>query len=185
MITRDQAWVLLTTKLQNQNLRRHCQSVEAVMRALARHFSEDETKWGIIGLLHDGDYEQSKDTPHKHTLLMVEWLKTMGETDPELVSAILSHNYSHTGQHPPINKLEWSLNCCDELTGLIVAVALVMPEKKLAAVTADAVLKKFPQRAFVHREQVAQCEEQLDIPLPQFVGITLTAMQSIAGDLGL
>lgn len=188
MITRDQAWKLLTDKMQNQNLRRHCQSVEAVMRALAKHFVADEGKWGIVGLLHDGDYEISKDDPKKHTLLMVSWLKEMGETDPELTSAILSHNFAHTGQNPPKNKLEWSLNCCDELTGLIVAVALVMPDKKLSAVTVDAVMKKFPQRAFaagVHREQIAQCEEQLDIKLPEFIGLALTAMQSIAPDLGL
>src|SRR3989344_3260003 len=188
MITRDQAWTLLTAKMQNQNLRRHCLSVEAVMRALAQHFEASAEKWGIVGLLHDGDYEISKDDPKKHTLLMAGWLKEMGENDPELTSAILSHNYAHTGQHPPKNKLEWSLNCCDELTGLIVAVALVQPSKKLADVTVDAVMKKIPQRAFaagVHREQIAQCEEQLDIKLPEFIQIALTAMQSIAQDICL
>ncbi|KKW00735.1 MAG: Metal dependent phosphohydrolase, partial [Candidatus Amesbacteria bacterium GW2011_GWA1_48_9] len=123
MITRDQAWQLLTSRMQNRNLRRHCLAVEAVMRALAKHFEASAQKWGIVGLLHDGDYELSKDTPAKHTLLMRAWLTEMGETDQEILSAILSHNFVHTGQNQPANYLEWSLYCSDELTGLIVAVA--------------------------------------------------------------
>lgn len=188
MITRDQAWQLLTDKLRNQNLQRHCLSVETVMRALANHFQANVEKWGIVGLLHDGDYEISKAYPSQHTLLMVDWLKEVGETDPEILSAVLSHNFSHTGQHPPQNKLEWSLYCCDELTGFIVAVALVMPSKKLADVTVDAVLKKFPQKAFaagVHRDQIQACSEKLGIKLEDFVNISLSAMQSIAKELGL
>lgn len=188
MLSRDQAWQLLTSKLQNQNLRRHCLSVEAVMRALARHFAAPEKKWGLVGLLHDGDYEISKDDPSQHTLLMADWLKAIGETDPEILSAILSHNYAHTGQNPPQNQLEWSLYCCDELTGLIVAVALVMPSKKLADVTVAAVLKKFPQKAFaagVHREQITACEDKLNIKLDDFIQISLSAMQHISSQIGL
>lgn len=188
MIGRDQAWKLLTDKLQNQNLRRHCLSVEAVMRALAKHFEASVEKWSIVGLLHDGDYEISKDNPSQHTLLMIKWLEGLGETDPEIISAIKSHNYAHTGNNPPQNQLEWSLYCCDELTGLIVAVALVMPSKKLVDVTVEAILKKFPQKAFaagVHRDQIAQCEEKLGIKLEKFIEIALRAMQSIASEIGL
>lgn len=159
------------------------------MRALAEKLAVNEVeRWGIIGLLHDGDYEITKDTPEKHTLLMVDWLKEIGETDPEVLSAILSHNYAHTGNNPPVNKLEWSLYCCDELTGLILAVALVQPSKKLAEVTVDSVLKKWDSRSFaagVHRDQIAMCEEKLGIKLPDFINIALVSMQEISVEIGL
>lgn len=188
MLSRDQAWELLISKMQNQNLRRHCLSVEVVMRALAMHFEASAEKWGIVGLLHDGDYELVKDQPTRHTLLMHEWLVELGETDEEVLSAILSHNYAHTGQNPPKNNLEWSLYCSDELTGLIVAVALVMPDKKLASVTVESIMKKWDQKSFAagaHRDQIAQCEDKLGIKLPEFIGLSLSAMQSIDKLLGL
>ena len=164
------------------------------MKALAKHFREDEERWVVVGLLHDGDYEKTKETPEKHTLLMADWLKEMGETDPEILSAILSHNYAHTGQNPPKNRLEWSLYCCDELTGFIVAVTLVRPDlpvqagKKLSSVTVDSILKKWPQKSFaagVKREQIEECEKRLGIPLKEFIEIALKAMQEISEELGL
>ena len=195
-MTREAALKLLHENMESANLRRHCYSVEAVMRALAKYFKQDGEKWGIVGLLHDGDYEKTKSTPEKHTLLMVEWLKKEGEGDPEILSAILSHNYAHlveadigdSGAHEPKNNLEWSLYCCDELTGLIVAVALVKPDKTLAAVTVDSIMKKWKERSFaagVKREQIEKCEEMLNIPLREFVGIALEAMQTISEELGL
>ncbi len=188
MITRQEALKLLHDNMQSPNLRRHCYAVEAVMKALAKRFGENEEKWAIVGLLHDGDYEKTKETPEKHTLLMADWLEKMGETDSEILSAILSHNFSHTGQNSPKNKLEWSLYCCDELTGFIVAVTLVRPDKKLSSVTVESILKKWPQKAFaagVKREQIEECEKRLGIPLDGFIKIALTAMQGIAKDLGL
>ncbi|HBC72746.1 MAG: Metal dependent phosphohydrolase [Candidatus Amesbacteria bacterium GW2011_GWB1_47_19] len=188
MINRNQAWDLLTSKLSNKNLVRHCLAVEAVMRELAKYFEASADKWGIVGLLHDGDYELSRDDPTKHTLLMHGWLTGMRETDPEILSAILSHNFAHTGKNPPANKLEWSLYCCDELTGLIVAVALVMPDKKLSSVTPEAVMKKFTQKSFAagaHREQIALCEQKLGIKLEDFISLSLSAMQSISPELGI
>ncbi|MBI4359274.1 MAG: HDIG domain-containing protein [Candidatus Nealsonbacteria bacterium] len=188
MITRDQALGLLHEKMQSQNLRRHCYAVEAVMGALARHFGANQEKWEIVGLLHDGDYEETKAIPEQHTLKMVEWLKEMGETDPEIIEAILSHNFSHTGQNSPKNKLEWSLYCCDELTGLIVAVALVRPDKKLASVTVESVLGKWKEKSFaggVKREQIEECEKELGLPLAEFIQIALSAMQEISNELGL
>ncbi len=188
MITRQQAWELLTSHMQNKNLLRHCLAVETVMKALAKYFKEDEELWGLVGLLHDGDYEKCKDDPAKHTILMAEWLKEAGETDQKILEAILSHNYAHTGQNPPKNNLEWSLYCCDELTGLIVAVALVRPEKKLATVTVDSVLKKWKIKAFAagaKREDIEKCEEKLNIQLNDFVEIALKAMQRISNELSL
>lgn len=191
MITREQALKLLHENMQSVNLRRHCLAVEAVMTAIAEALKVPEAqreKWGIVGLLHDGDYEKTKENPEQHTLQMVEWLKKLGETDTEILSAILSHNYAHTGQNSPSNKLEWALYSCDELTGLIIAVALVRPDKRLASVTVDSVMKKWDEKAFaagVHREQIAECEQYLGIPLREFIGIALAAMQSISEELGL
>lgn len=178
---------ILHQHVKNQNLRRHGYAVEACMRALACHFDEDEERWGVVGLVHDADYEQTKDQPDKHTKLTAEWLREAG-VEEEIISAVLTHNFAHTGENPPKNKMEWSLYCCDELTGFIVAVALVRPDKKLASVTVESVLKKFPEKAFaaaVRREQIKECEKRLDILLDKFVGICLSAMRGIASDLGL
>lgn len=187
-MNRDEALKLLHDNMENVNLRRHCYSVEAAMRGLAKHFGQDEEKWGVVGLLHDGDYEKTKDAPEKHTLLMHEWLKEKGVEDDEILSAILSHNYAHTGMNQPKNDLEWSLYCADELTGLIVAVTLVRPEKKLALVTLENILGKWNQKSFasgVDREQIEMCKEKLGIKLNEFIQIVLKSMQGIASDLGL
>jgi putative nucleotidyltransferase with HDIG domain len=187
-MTKKGAIDLLHSKIGNANLRKHCYAVAAVMRALAKHFGEDADKWEIVGLLHDGDYEKTKSDPKKHTIMMIEWLKERGEKDPDIISAILSHNYAHTGQNPPKNNMEWSLYCCDELTGLIVAVTLVRPEKKISKVRVENVLSKWNSKSFaagVKREQIEKCEEKLDIKLPDFIKIALEAMQGIAVDLGL
>ncbi len=188
MITRQKAIEILNTHLKNKNLFRHCLAVEAAMRALAKYFNEDEEKWGLVGLLHDGDWEKTKDTPHHHTLKMVEWLKEAGEDDQEIIEAILSHNYSHTQNNPPKNKMEWALYTVDELTGLIIATALVMPDKKLNSVGVESVLKKFPSKSFaagVNREKIKLCQEKLGIELNRFIEIVLSAMKNITQELGL
>lgn len=198
MITKSETLGLLHSNMQSVNLRKHCYAVGAVMKVLAKQLSsegrsisdrkEDEDKWEIIGILHDGDYEKTKDTPEKHTILMTQWLKEKKVEDKEILDAILSHNYSHTGNNPPKNNLEWSLYCCDELTGLIVAVTLVRPEKKLEKVTLENILSKWNQKSFaagVKREQIEMCEEKLGIKLPDFIQIALTSMQGISNDLGL
>ncbi len=188
MISRQRALELLHSRMKNQNLIRHGLAAEAAMRGLANHFGEDEDRWGLVGLLHDGDYEQTKGDPSQHTKKMAEWLTEAGETDQGIIDAILSHNYAHTGENPPENNMEWSIYCCDELTGFIVAVALVMPEKKLADVTVERVLKRFPMKAFaasVNRDQIEMCEEKLGISLEKFVEIVLSSMQLVSNDLGL
>lgn len=188
MFNRNQAWDLLSIHMKNKNLLRHCLSVETVMRSLAKYFKEDEEVWGIVGLLHDGDYEEVKKDPSQHTLLMHKWLTEAGEKDEKILNAILSHNFAHTGQNAPQNNLEWSLYCCDELTGLIVACALVKPDKKLSSVTIDSVMNKWDKKQFasgVNRQQIAKCEDKLGIKLDEFIGIALKAMQEISTDLGL
>jgi len=189
MITRNQAWKLLTEKMQSQNLRRHCLSVEVVMRALAKKLKvlSEVERWGIVGLLHDGDYEFTKDDPANHAKLMANWVRELGETDLQLLEGIESHGWFHQGK-PPQTQMQWALFCCDELTGLIVACALVQPTKKLADVTVESVLKKFTQKSFAagaKREDIMQCESALGIKLADFVQISLSAMQSIASQIGL
>ncbi len=186
-MTREKALEILEGHVKNQNLRRHGYAVEVCMRALAHYFGEDEERWGIVGLIHDADYEETKDQPEKHTRLTAQWLGEAG-ADEEIIAAVLTHNFSHTGENPPKSKMEWALYCCDELTGFIVAVALVRPDKKLSSVTSESVLKKFPEKAFaaaVNREQIKKCEEKLEVPLEEFIKICLSAMQAIVADLGL
>jgi len=195
-MTKAQAHKLLLAHMTQPNLIRHCLAVAAVMKSLygrcegeGDKFSKERQElWEVVGLLHDGDYEETKLTPEKHTLKMLEWLKKEGVNEKEILDAIASHNYAHTGQNPPKNKLEWALYTCDELTGLIVAVTLVRPDKKLSSVTYQSVLNKWDERSFaagVKREQVKECEGRLGVPLNEFIQIALIAMQGISDDLGL
>lgn len=187
MITKEKALDLLHSKMQSINLRKHCYSVAAVMRALAEHFGEDKDRWEIVGLLHDGDYEFTKDDPANHAKMMAGWVRETGETDEELLTGIESHGWFHEGKKPQ-TKMQWSLFCCDELTGLIIAVTLIRPEKKLSLVTVENVFSKWNSKSFaagVKREDIENCEKELGIPLKEFIGIGLSAMQGISKDLGL
>jgi lysyl-tRNA synthetase class 2 len=187
-ITREKALEILETHIQNKNLRNHCKAVEATMRALARKFGANEDVWGIAGLLHDADWEETTDAVEQHTHKTIQWIKDAGEDNEELIDIILTHNYQHNGYRAQQTTAEWALFTCDELTGFIVAVALVRPEKKLELVEVKSVLKKFPAVAFakpVDREQIRMCEEKLGIPLEEFVDITLSAMKEISQQLGL
>jgi putative nucleotidyltransferase with HDIG domain len=187
-ITRDQAYKLLTDNVKNENLIRHCLAVEAAMRALANYFHENEDSWGIAGLLHDADWEITRDTPEVHANKVVEWLEDLDLGDETINKAILAHNHFHNGHNPPESTMEWALFCADELTGLIVATTLVMPNKKLADVEVENVVNKFGSKSFaaaVDREQISLCETELDIPLEEFVGTVLEAMKSKADELGL
>lgn len=187
MISKDKALELLHSKMQSVNLRKHCYSVAVVMKALAKHFSEDEDRWEIVGLLHDGDYEFTKTDPGSHAKLMANWVRELGETDSELLTGIESHGWFHEGKLPK-TKMQWSLFCCDELTGLIIAVTLVRPDKKLANVTVENVLSKWKSKSFaagVKREDIEHCEKELGIKLPDFIEIALKAMQKISPELGL
>lgn len=195
-MNREKALELLHKNMKNQNLRRHCYAVEAVMRALYKRLSDakpskkEEERWGIAGLLHDADYEMTKDNePRKnHTKHVLKWLKK-ANAESDIYDAVAAHAWGYVDGAPqPKTKMEWALYCCDELTGLIVAVALVKPDKKLASVTVDSVMKKWNSPSFaagVDRKQIEECEPRLRIPLRDFVKIALDAMQGIHEDLGL
>lgn len=187
-VHRQKAIAILRAHVINRNLLRHCLSVEAVMQALANHFNADCEKWAIAGLLHDADWEETKDDPTQHTRKTIQWLKEAGFDDKELFHTILSHNHAYNGEAHPQNIMEWSLYICDELTGLIAATALIMPDKKLSSVTAQAVLKKFGTRSFatgVNRSHISLCATKLQISLDRFIALVLHAMQEIAPELGL
>ncbi|MDP1721785.1 MAG: DUF2750 domain-containing protein [Candidatus Gottesmanbacteria bacterium] len=187
-MTREQAVTLLHLHMQNANLRRHCYAVGFALRALAVKLGGDPDTWEILGILHDADWEETKSTPEKHTIKTLEWLNELGITEGQLVHAFQSHNTRHTGLAELEGNMEWALETVDELTGFIVAVALVRPEKKLETVSVESVLKKWKTKEFakaVSRDQIAQCEEKLGIPLHEFIQITLTAMQEHHEELGL
>jgi putative nucleotidyltransferase with HDIG domain len=185
MISEERALEILKANISNQNLWKHHYGVEAAMMALARYFDEDPQKWEIVGLLHDADYEETKDDPDRHTLVIADQLEEEGVSE-EIIRAIKSHNYEYTGVEPR-STLEWSLVSCDDLVGLIVAVALVHPTK-LAGVSVESVMKKFDSSSFAsgaNRDKIRMCEEKLDIPLEEFVGIVLESMKAKSDLLGL
>lgn len=186
MISRDEALEFLNKNLENKNILKHMLAVEAIMRALARKSKIDEEEWMMAGLLHDGDY--CEEVPaEKQGIQITQWLKEKGFEIPENVAhAMAAHNQA-TGILP-VSKMDWSLLCADPLTGLIVATALVMPDKKLASVAVSSIMKKLADPSFARatrREEIKLCEEKLGIPLIEFIEISLKAMQGIAKELGL
>ncbi|MBM4038616.1 MAG: HDIG domain-containing protein [Planctomycetes bacterium] len=184
-MTRDEALALLHEHARAENLRKHCLAAEAILRALARRLGEDEALWGIVGLVHDLDFETTATAPAEHTKATVALLREKGLSDATL-QAIREHNAEALGI-PRESRLGIALACGETVTGLIVATALVMPDKKLASVQANSVLKRMKKKDFarnVSREVIAECE-RLRIPLEEFVQLSLAAMQGVAGDLGL
>jgi hypothetical protein len=185
MITKGRALEILKENISNQNLRKHHYGVAAAMKGLALELGGDPEIWEIVGLLHDADYEKTKDTPEQHTVLMAEILRDEG-VDESIIRAIQSHNYEYTGLIPE-SVMEYALLSCDDLTGLIVAVALVNPEK-LTGIKVESVLKKFSSKSFAagaDREKISRCEENLDLPLEAFIDLVLQAMKEEAALLGL
>ncbi len=183
-LDRDWALVLLKKNLTNKNLFNHSLAVEAVMRRLARHFGEDEELWGIAGLLHDIDYDWTKDEPERHSLEGARVLEEAG-LPREVVYAVKAHNSRHG--LPRLSLLDKALYATDPLTGFIVAAALIRPEKKLAAVDVDFLQNRFKEKSFARgasRETMMACEE-MGLSLEEFMRMGLEAMKGIAGELGL
>ncbi len=184
-MNREQASELLKQNLSNQNLIKHCLAVEAVMRALAVHLQQDEAKWGLVGLLHDIDYEKTKDNPGQHSLIGAQMLEEVG-LDKDICQAVKVHNEMHG--LPLETLMDKALFTVDPLTGLIVAATLVLPSKKIADLTTESILNRFSEKSFAKgakREIIKKCEELLGIKLEEFVDISLKAMQQISSDLGL
>lgn len=183
-MTRKEALDSIKTNVENENLVKHMLATEAIMRALAKRFGEDEEEWGLTGLLHDIDVELTKGDMNSHSKLGADLVRELGASEA-MAHAILCHNETHG--IPLETKLDKALFCADPLTGLVIAAALVRPDKKLASVEAKSVKKRFKEKSFAagaNRQQIARCSE-IGIELSEFIELGLVAMQGIAADLGL
>lgn len=184
MPNRAAAWDLLTEFTQSESLRKHALAVEACMRGYARKFGGDEELWGVVGLIHDFDYEKYPsldDHPYRGN----EILKERGYSD-EIRRAIMSHaDYTGVTRETPMEK---ALFACDELAGFITACALVKPGKSLAEVEAKSVRKKMKDKAFarsVSRDDIVNGARDLGVDLDEHIAFCIEAMKGIAGELGL
>ena len=187
MKTRQDAWDLMCEYTESVSLRRHMLAVEAAMRAYARYYDEDEELWGIVGLLHDFDYEQNPDVEvNGHPNTGAPILREQGY-DEVVIRAILSHAPEVTGVERE-SLMEKSLFAVDELTGLIQAVAYVRPSKDIREVKLKSIKKKWKDKRFaagVHREDVETGAADLGVDLWEHTQRVLEAMQGIATELGV
>ncbi len=184
MLTREEAFNLIKKNVSKKNVIFHMLAVEAIMRSAARHFGENEEYWGLIGLLHDVDYEKTEKTPEKHGLLAEEMLKDL--VPEKVIRAVKTHNSQHTNVKPE-NLVEKALIACDAISGLLVACALVMPSKKLADVKIETVAKKFRDKDFARgadRERISVCEE-IGVSKEKFFEISLDGLKNIASEICL
>jgi len=179
---RATAYALVLKHMQNNYLIKHALAVEDIMRALAHHFSEDESKWALCGLLHDLDYDQTKDQPEKHGILTAEILTREGLSE-DIIHAIKCHNK----QAEMVSLMDRAIYAADPVSGFIVAAALMHPEKKLAPVDLAFLNKRFKEKRFAagaNREQMASCSD-FGLSLDEFLTIALKAMQDDHVALGL
>jgi putative nucleotidyltransferase with HDIG domain len=185
IMKREEALKLLRQNIENENMIKHCLASEAVLAAVAEHLGEDREQWAMAGLLHDLDVEITDADLRIHGLKTVEILEQKG-VDPEIIEAIRLHNEeAHSDRRSSV--FHHALAAGETITGLIIATALVYPDKRLASVKPKSILKRMKERAFarsVDRDIIRECEKA-GIPLNEFAAISLRAMQSISDDLGL
>jgi predicted hydrolase (HD superfamily) len=190
-MNKEEAIQFVKKHTKNKNLMKHMLAVGACMKGLAQHFGESEDnqkKWEVAGIVHDADYELLKDDGDKHPSLVFDWLEEEG-VEQSIIDAVKAHawGYSPICKEPESN-MEWSIYCCDELTGFIIAVTLIRPTKKLADVEVEHILKKWPKKDFakgVIRESIELCKDKLRIELEDFIKICLKSMKAISLELGL
>jgi len=183
-MTRDEALSLVREYVKNENLVKHMLSVEAALRYYAEKFGEDVDRWGLVGLLHDFDWEIHP-TLEEHPQAGEPILRQRGVPE-DVMRAILSHA-DHTGV-PRVSRLEKALYACDEVTGLITAVALVRPSRSLLDLEASSVRKKWKDKTFAagaNRQEIEQAAAEFGIELWEHVGNVILAMRRIAPELGL
>lgn len=181
---RETALSLVQKHVKNRNLIKHMLAVEAIMRALAARLGQDIEQWGLAGLLHDVDYDKTTDNPEQHSLVGANMLAEAG-VDPAIVYAVKVHNEVHG--LPRQSKLDKALYAADPLSGLIVAAALIHPDRKLAAIDVPFLVNRFHEKSFArgaNREQIESCQE-FGLSLEQFLALSLKALQAINIELGL
>jgi hypothetical protein len=179
---REEGLKLLQSKLSNKNLIKHSLAVEACMNRLAKRFGENEEMWGMVGLLHDLDYEDTKDDFSRHGFVTAEILQKQG-VDNRITEAIKAHP-GHIARETLIAKALYSV---DPLTGLIVAACLMHPEKKLSVLNTEFILNRFKEKSFsrgANREQIKACQE-FGLSLDDFITLCLEAMKEKSAELGL
>ncbi len=184
-ITREAAMDLMKERLEKDSLQKHSIASEAIMRSLAPRFDADPDMWGLVGLLHDIDYDETKDKMDQHTMETARILSEQG-VNPEIIEAIKYHNAENLGleRSAPIH---FALTAAETITGMIVAAALVNPDKKISSVKVKSIKKRMKAKEFaraVNRDHIRLCE-QIDIPLDEFIAISLESMSNISDDLGL
>ncbi len=183
-MNREEALSLLKENVKTENLVKHCLAVEAIMEKLAEELQEDKEKWGIAGLVHDIDFEETKNSPEKHAVIGADMLT--GKVDEEAVRAVRAHNPDATGIQPEA-KMDYALIASDAVSGLVIACALVMPSKKLSDVDVSSIIKKFKSKDFARncsREKMLYCEK-IGIEKERFFEISLNALKGISKELGL
>jgi putative nucleotidyltransferase with HDIG domain len=182
--TREEALALLRQYNQNESLIKHAMAVEGVMRYMARKQGEDEEKWGLIGLIHDLDYEQF---PDQHCKKTEEILKE-NDWPPEYIRAVVSHGWGICSDVKPESDMEKVLYAIDELTGLVVTSALVRPSKSVMDMKAKSVKKKWKQKQFaagVDRSIIEKGAEMLGVELSELITDTIMGMREVAEEIGL
>jgi len=178
---RDEGLSLLKSRVKDKNLIKHSLAVEACMKGLARYLNEDEEIWGLAGLLHDLDYEETKNDSSKHGLITSEILE--GKVSEEIIHAIKAHS----GLLKPESRMDIALYALDALTGLIVAACLIHPKRNLTYLDKDFILRRFKEKRFAqgaNREQIKTCS-RLGLSLDEFTDLALKEMQKIHHALGL
>ncbi len=181
-MNREEALKLVRESVKNKNLVKHMLAAEAVMRKLAVHFGEDVEKWGLAGLLHDLDYDETFDKPEVHGLKTAQKLEELG-VDEEIIKAIKAHAHKANRE----SRMDKALYAADPITGFLVACALMAPGKKLASVDVSFALRRFKEKSFARgasREQMKSSAD-LDLSLEDFMGLCLEAMQGVSEQLGL
>lgn len=162
---------------------RHLISVEGVMRALARHFEEDEERWGLVGLWHDLDYDRVEEDLERHTKLTVQWLQEEGYDDPDVLNAIEAHLHEEL----QTDLMSGSIVHADGVAGLLVACALVRPEKAIG-MKVSSVKKKLKEKSFapgVERDKIWGVEDALGIPMDEFIALSIGGLQEVASEIDL
>ena len=184
MISRDQAWSVLTEFTKSDSLRKHARAVEASMRAYAGRYDEDADTWGVAGMLHDFDYEMHPRAPH-HPIKGAEILLSRGVPEP-IVQAILAHaDYAGVLR---VSRLDRALYACDELSGFVHAVALVRPGRVITGLEPPSVKKKLKDKAFartVNRDDVYRGAAELGVDLDAHIAFVIAALTDVAPEIGL
>ncbi|MFH1623436.1 MAG: HD domain-containing protein [Candidatus Aenigmatarchaeota archaeon] len=188
MIGRERALEIVRAHVKRENLVKHILAVETIMRGISAELDEDVELWGMTGLLHDVDFDETYETPARHGIRSIEILNSEvpGEVPEEILKAIRAHNPEHTGVQPE-TKMEYALLAADAISGLVIATALILPSKRLAEVDAKDIARRFKEKDFARRcnRENMLYAEKAGISMEKFFEIATESLKGIASELGL